>query len=151
MVNTLNGWCSVEFRQCRRSASRNGLIPVRRIKAMTISMRSAESISVKICEPTRGSPGALVSRVVSNNGIVGAARISREPSGLKARIEISSSPTSTGCSTLNSETAVSATILSIKERTSLTPTSTRSLSARSFNARSRTEPKCIANRSAASE
>ena len=51
---------------------------------MTTSMRSAESISVAIWCPTRGSPGALVRSVVSRSGMSGAPMLSVPPPGSRA-------------------------------------------------------------------
>ena len=56
------------------SASASGSRPLRRTNAITTSIASADSISVWICRPTRGSPGALVSSVVSSSGISGRPR-----------------------------------------------------------------------------
>ena len=56
-------------------------MPLRRMNAITTSMRSAEWISVRIWLPTRGSPGALVSSVVSSSGMSGSGIASGRPSG----------------------------------------------------------------------
>ena len=55
-----------------RRASSSGRIPLRRMNAMTTSIRSAEPISARTWLPTRGSPGAFVSSVVSSNGMSGS-------------------------------------------------------------------------------
>jgi len=43
--------------------------PLRRMNAITRSMRSADGISVRSCRAMRGSPGALVRSVVSRSGV----------------------------------------------------------------------------------
>ena len=65
--------------QCRRRLSSRGLIPLRRMKATTTSIASADSISDCSWLHNVGSPLAWVSRVVSSNGISGTAIGSRRP------------------------------------------------------------------------
>ncbi len=77
--------------QWRRRASSRGAMPLRRMKAMTTSMRSADSISDRSWFQRFGSPGALVSSVVSSSGISGSAIASVLPSGRRPR---------TACSTV---------------------------------------------------
>ena len=48
-------------------------MPLRRMKAMTTSMASADSISRSQLAPQAGSPGALVSSVVSSSGMSGCS------------------------------------------------------------------------------
>ena len=56
-------------------------IPLRRMNAITTSIASAESISDRNWLHSVGSPGALVSNVVSSSGISGTSRSAGVPSG----------------------------------------------------------------------
>lgn len=58
-------------------------MPLRRMKAMTTSMASADSISERSWLHRPGSPGALVSSVVSSSGVIGCSIGLGEPSGLR--------------------------------------------------------------------
>jgi hypothetical protein len=51
-------------------------MPLPRMKAMTTSIESADSISARSWLSRRGSPGAFVSKVVSSNGMSGSAILS---------------------------------------------------------------------------
>ena len=59
--------------QWRRRLSSSGAMPLRRMKAMTTSMASADSISERSWLHRPGSPGALVSSVVSSSGMSGCS------------------------------------------------------------------------------
>lgn len=60
-------------------------MPLRRMKAIRTSISSADSISASSWCNNPGSPGALVSRVVSNSGISGWAIGCGVPSGRRRR------------------------------------------------------------------
>ena len=68
VVRTLRRFPSAQW---VRNAVIIGASPLRRMNAITRSISSADSISARICAPTRGSPGAFVRRVVSSSGISG--------------------------------------------------------------------------------
>ncbi len=70
-------------------------MPLRRMKAMTTSIASADSISERSWFQRFGSPGAFVSNVVSSNGVNGAVIASGVPSGRRP---------STACSTVAGST-----------------------------------------------
>ena len=70
-------------------------MPLRRMKAMTTSIASAESISASSWFSRPGSPGALVSSVVSSSGMSGSAIGCGVPSGRRSRIACRTSPGST--------------------------------------------------------
>ena len=120
------------------------------MNAITTSMRSAEGISASTCVPTRGSPGALVSSVVSSSGISGSAIASELPSGSLASTLRSTSAGSTGRSGARPSAAVASMITPTRRRARAVPTATRSFRSSEAIARSSTRERCIARRSAAS-
>ena len=73
-------------RSARGAPRSSGAMPLRRMNAITTSMRSAEWISARTWLPTRGSPGAFVSSVVSSSGMSGCGMTSRLPSGSRPAI-----------------------------------------------------------------
>ncbi len=105
-----------------RSASRSGAMPLRRMNAMTTSMRSAESISVRSWLPTRGSPGALVRSVVSSSGMSGSGIASSVPSGRWLSTARRTVPGSTGVSGLALAPEIRTSIWSMSFRARFTPT-----------------------------
>src|SRR5690606_15865759 len=68
VVSTRNGRPAAQW---RRRASCRERRPVRRMKAITTSMRSADAISASTYCPILSSPGAFVSSVVSSKGVRG--------------------------------------------------------------------------------
>ena len=68
----------------KRWASISGRTPVHRMNAITTSIESADAISALSSCPTAGSPGALVSTVVSSRGVSGASIGRADPSGCRA-------------------------------------------------------------------
>ena len=72
--------------QWRARASSRGPMPLRRMNAITTSMASADSISERNWLHRLGSPGALVSRVVSSSGMSGSGIAAGVPSGRRLRI-----------------------------------------------------------------
>ena len=77
------------------------------MNAISRSIRSAEWISVSICFPTLGSPGALVSNVVSSSGIIGFSIALVDPSGFRPRIASRISALGSGASPSTSALATS--------------------------------------------
>ena len=101
-------------------------MPLRRMKAITTSMASAESISAPIWFSRPGSPGALVSSVVSRSGMSGSAIGCAVPSGRRSRIACRTSPGSTGVADVSVST--SSASRAMRSRATSIPTWTRSLS-----------------------
>ena len=77
---------------------RRGRIPLQRMNAITTSIASAEAISARTSWATAGSPGALVSTVVSSSGVSGRSTTSALPSGRRRRMAWSTRPGSSGTS-----------------------------------------------------
>jgi hypothetical protein len=129
--------------QCRRSASISGAIPLLRMKAITTSMRSDDSISDRSWFHKFGSPRALVSRVVSSSGIRGCGIGADVPSG-------AGGPGSLRAPFPGRSAVICASISATISRASATPRTTRLSSGRSASARAINRPRCSAMRSAAS-
>ena len=123
-------------------------MPLRRMKAITTSMASAESISASSWLSRPGSPGAFVSSVVSSSGISGSAIGWAVPSGRRSRIACSTSPGSTGASDVSVST--NSASRAMRSRATSIPTRTRSLSLTAARDRSIWRLRCSAIRSAAS-
>ena len=121
------------------------------MKAITTSIRSADRISVRIWCPTRGSPGELVSNVVSRRGISGPSIDSPRPSGRRPEMLRNNSEASVGRSIANSRLSGRSSItLLMRWRASSIATLGRQSSSTASTARSTTRAICIAIRSAAS-
>ncbi len=95
---------------------------------MVLVVATAAIVSALTWCPTRGSPGALVSKVVSRSGISGAAIESGFPSGSRPMMLRSNSPATTGRSAARPEASGISRIMSIKRRARSMPTAVRSLS-----------------------
>ena len=136
--------------ECRRSASRNGRMPERRMNAITTSRRSADAISATSWLPTRGSPGAFVRTVVSSSGMSGSGIVSLRPSGSRARMACKTAAGATGASSSAVTSRMVLPISSTSRRASVVATATRSSSVTAARARWITRPRCSAIRSGAS-
>lgn len=113
---------------------------------MSTSMLVAESISAVIWWPTRGSPGAFVSSVVSSSGISGASIGSGDPSGRSVVIDRRTSAGSMSISAATSASSRMSLRLVSRARTTDVPTRTRSFSGTAANARSTSRLRCSAMR-----
>ena len=123
-------------------------MPLRRMKAMTTSMRSADSISDRNWFQRFGSPGAFVSRVVSSKGIKGWVMASALPSGRRPRMACSTIAGSTGVT--EGSTSTRSPSRSRSARATSMATRARSASPTSDSARSISRLRCQAIRSGAS-
>lgn len=129
-------------------------MPLRRMNAITTSIRSADATSARTWLPTLGSPGAFVSNVVSSSRMSGSSMTSAVPSGRRAVIDRNTDPGSTGRSGVRSSERARASTSSARRatrsRATAMATSTRSSSLTPSMARSTTRPRCSATRSATS-
>ena len=80
-------------------------MPLRRMNAITTSIASADSISERSWLQRLGSPGALVSSVVSSSGMSGSSIVPRLPSGRRRRMACSTVAGSTGSADRSTSTS----------------------------------------------
>ena len=135
-------------RNAGASASRSGAMPLRRMKAITTSIASADSISERNWLHNVGSPGAFVSNVVSSNGMSGTPIPAGVPSGLRRSTAWRTAAGSIGIALRSIST--SSPSRSSSARATRRPICTRSASPTSSSARSTCRLTCHAIRSDAS-